>query len=306
MVNQFPFEIEPIAIKHTGCLRKAFSKAKKRAWCYYVPFLCCYNLPPRREVFILERDQIIFLLVRRQTPKGYQTDLLIPPVPFSLPEFDCLLEDLKNVNENRLVRILWVDEEDVRMIGETQFTFRLKDREYLYDPTLVAAASGRPFRDLRKRLRRFGKYTACFREMELGDIQGCQALLRHWRRRQGRKHSFLLDWGYTKAALDCYGLWKQEDLQGWCVEANERVIAFAMGGRMQDGLAHFFIAKADPDIRGLSEYLRWEVCRSLSGYRFVNDAGDLGLSGLQQHKRKFRPVARLPVYTAQTVQEGVI
>ena len=267
MPGEFPFEAEPIAPEHTGRLRWAFSRAAKQAWCYYVPFLCCYSLPPGREVFVVERDRTVCLLVRRQTPNGPQTDLVIPPIPFSEGGLDALLKDLEGVND-RPVRILWVDEEDARRLGSARFTFRLKDREYLYDPARVAAASGRPYRDLRKRLRRFERrIPARFREMATGDIPACQALLRHWRRRQGRKHPFLLDWGYTKAALDRYGAWMREDLQGWCVEAEGRVVAFAMGGRMQGGLAHFFIAKTDPDIWGLSEYLRWQVCRWSSSSR---------------------------------------
>ena len=137
--------------------------------------------------------------------------------------------------------------------------------------------------------------------MTLGDAPACEQLLRYWRRRQGRKHGFLLDWGYTRAALERYGAWSREDLQGWCVELDGRLAAFGMGGRMQGGVANFFVAKADPDVWGLSEYLRWEVYRCLSKFQLVNDAGDLGLPGLRQHKQKFRPVAFLPIYVAEAV-----
>ena len=304
MPGDFPFPAEPIAPMHAARLRKAFSAASKRAWCYYPPFLCCYSLPPGREVFVVKRGNAICLLVRRGGPDGSQTDLLVPPLPFSNALLDSVLSDLKAVNGSRSARILWVDEEDAHRLPAGRFEVRPKDTDYLYDPARIAAASGRPYRDLRKRLNRFGRSVrAHFRELHSGDIPACLDLLKHWRRRQGRKRSFLLDWGYTRAALERYGAWQREDLQGWCVEIDGRVAAFAMGGRMQADLANFFVAKTDPDIRGLSEYLRWEVYRSLSDYQFVNDAGDLGLPGLRQHKRKFRPVERLPVYTAETCWE---
>lgn len=300
MADDLPFGAEPIAPAHTGRLKRAFSRALKRTWCYYTPFLCCYSLPPRREVFVAEQGDVLWLLVRRSTPQGSRIDLLVPPLPMSSDLLDATLNDLQTVNGDRAVRILWMDEEDATRLPADRSTLRLKDVEYLYDPARVAAAPGRPYRDLRKRLRRFGRQVcARFREMALGDIAACEDLLRHWRRRQGRKHRFLLDWGYTRAALARYGEFSRQDLQGWCVEVEGRVAAFAMGGWLQEDLASFFIAKADPDVWGLSEYLRWEVCRSLPGYGLVNDAGDLDLPGLRQHKRKFRPVERLPVYTAE-------
>ena len=71
-----------------------------------------------------------------------------------------------------------------------------------------------------------------------------------------------------------------------------------MAGRIRQDLGQFFIAKSDLGVRGLSEYLRWQVFRSMSDYDLVNDGGDLGLPGLRRHKLKFRPVGRIPVYTA--------
>jgi len=132
------------------------------------------------------------------------------------------------------------------------------------------------------------------------DIPACHDLLIHWRKQQGRKRPFLLDWGYTKAALDRYGMWSPEDLQGWCLEIGDRLVGFAMAGAIQRNLANFFVAKADPGIYGASEMLRYKVFQSLTDYEIVNDAGDLGLPGLRQHKQKFRPVARLKIYAAYT------
>jgi hypothetical protein len=74
---------------------------------------------------------------------------------------------------------------------------------------------------------------------------------------------------------------------------------------MLPGQASFFIAKTDPNVYGLSEYLRWKVMGELRDYDRVNDAGDLGLPGLRQYKRKLRPVEEVMVYKAR-MKEGVI
>ncbi len=295
-----PFEAEPIHPRHTRRLQGVFESARKSAWCYYAPFLCCFSLAPAREVFLAEHDGALWLPVRRVDRSGRAWfDLVVPPMPLSAEPLADVLNRFRDINGGRYPRILWVDEADRRCLPPDGLEVRIRSREYLYDPSKVAAATGRPYRDLRKKLRRFRRGAdPLFRKLTPADITACRALLRHWRKRQGRKRDFLLDWGYTRSALSMYGHWTSEELQGWCVELEGRVAAFAIAGRMHARLANFFIAKTDPDVRGLSEYLRMEVYRALADFDLVNDAGDLGLQGLRQHKRKFRPVELIPVYSA--------
>lgn len=293
-----PFDSEPIGPEHSSLLKAAFQG--KRAWCYYAPFMHCFSLPPGREVRVARWADALFILVIRHG----RIDLMVPPLPFSIETLLAFREVLVEKHEDSLFRILWMDEEDARQIAPSLGQVTEKEQEYLYEPARVVAASGGVYRDLRKRLRKFQRtYRATFRCLDVGDLEACQRLLKHWRKRQGRRHPFLLDWGYTKAALDRFDMWDRKDLQGWCVDIEGDVRAFALGGRMQEDLANFFVAKTDPDVPGLSEYLRWQVYRALEGYRWVNDAGDLGLPGLRQFKQKFRPVARLPVYSAQILRE---
>ena len=295
-----PFEAEPIHPRHSRRLQGIFASAGKSAWCFYAPFLCCFSLAPARQVFVAEHNGALWLPVRRVDRNGRAWfDLVAPPIPLSAEALVAVLNEMREVNGGRHPRILWLDEADRLRLPPGRLEIRLTSREYLYDPSKVAAAAGRPYRDLRKKLRRFRRGSdPHFREMTAEDVTSCEALLRHWRIRQGRKRDFLLDWGYTRSALSNYGRWTSEELQGWCVELTGRIAAFAFAGRMRAGLANFFVAKTDPEVRGLSEYLRMEVYRALTGFDLVNDAGDLGIPGLRQHKRKFRPVERIPVYSA--------
>lgn len=281
-------------------LRSVFARANKRAWCYFPPFLCAFSLPPNRVVRVCERGGCVCVLV--QKPDGM--DLLCPPVPFSEPVLLDVLRELRAHNGARATRILWVDEEDAAQMSRAGFVFQEKDAEYLYDPGRIWAAQGSEFRDLRKQVRRFeGGGDARFRAMAAGDVPGCEGLLKHWRKRQGRKHPFLLDWGYTRAALNEFAAWTVPDLCGWCVELEGRIAGFALAGRMGETMAQFFVAKTDPDVPGLSMFLRYRVYGDLSHYPLVNDASDLGLPGLRQFKQKFRPVARLRVYLANVSAE---
>ena len=223
MPDILPSQAELIAPRHTRWLQKAFSSAAKTAWCYYPVFLCCFSLSPRREVFVLEREGALWLLVRRIGAEGTQIDLVVPPIPFTPDLLDSFLDDVSRAN-SRPARILWVDENDARRLPTDRFSLRLKDTEYFYDPTQVAAASGGTYRDLRKRINRFQRRgSARFRELVASDAEACLQVLERWRRGRGRKQRFLLDWAYTRAAVQRYSEWEREDLQGWCVEVNGEV-----------------------------------------------------------------------------------
>ena len=293
---------DPISPAHAGLLRTAFVACHKKAWCYFVPFLCAFSLPPNRVVRVLTHGKSIFLLLER--PDGI--DFLCPPAPFDKDAFDDVLNKVLAFNGERSTRILWVDANDASLLDASQFEFKEKDEEYIYDPSLIANAKGRAFKDVRKRVHRFEReHRSQFRPLLVEDVEACQELLKYWRKRQGRKHPFLLDWGYTKAALDAFDRWSSEFLNGWCLEVDGQVKAFALVGEMLPQMAHFFVAKTDPDVWGLSEYFRWQVYQTLLHYRWVNDAGDLGLEGLRQFKMKFRPVDRLQVFSAEIRKEGL-
>jgi hypothetical protein len=292
--------MSPLSIPDLPRFKSAFVAHRKRAWCYYVPFLLSYSLPPDRPLLWDLCADGLCLFARRRAKEGERIDLMFPPLPCSEAALAACLDRARHQNPDRGLRILWADAEDAECLRVTGFEVAFKEEEYLYDPSAIAGAEGPPFRDLRKRVRRFERERPhVFRRMVPSDRDGCEALLRDWRRLQGRKRSFLLDWGYTKAALPLVGALSEEDLSGWGVEIEGRIRAFALAGGMGEGLANFFVAKSDPSVRGLSEFLRWRVCGELRRFSRVNDASDLGLPGLRQHKMKLRPVEMLPVYSAQ-------
>lgn len=295
LVNDLPGDFHEITADDTPGLFDTFDRAGKRAWCYYAPFLTCYHLPPGRRVLVGTYDSAMFILARTER-KQVVYNLLVPPIPFDPGKTVRLLDSLRT-NTGVDPRILWCDEADAKLADRIGLVAEEKEKEYFYDPVGVAALAGPTYKELRKRVRRAERrYAPEFREMQSRDIPGCHELLKRWRNLQGRKHSFLLDWGYTRAALDRFGDWSVKDLGGWCVDVNGRPAAFAMAGRMSSDQACFFVAKSDPELPGLSDFLRHRVYQTLSDFRLVNDAGDLDLPGLRQHKRRFRPVEMRPVF----------
>ncbi len=295
-----PLEGPPIEASQTRSLRTLFDAHGKRIWCYFVPFLCCYSLPPRRVVRVSEWEGATWIIAHSDGRNGLRVDLVVPPLPFTEEVWSRGRAALMELNGGDEPRILWADAKDAETGMVLGLRAEEKDREFVYDPKAVSAMSGRRFRDLRKRVHRFGRDVGGrFRPLTPADVTGCDDLLRHWRRRQGRRHPFLLDWGYTRAALDRFSDWGVEDLRGWILEEDDRVLGFAMAGPLNRDEACFFVAKTDPDVRGASEFLRHCVYESMRDYCTVNDAGDLGLPGLRRYKHKFRPVERLQTFTLE-------
>ncbi len=297
-MDDLPGDFHEISPADTNALFHTFDRAGKRAWCYYAPFLTCYHLPPGRCVLVGRYEDAQFLLARTDRKQTIY-NLIVPPIPFDTQAAVGLMDTLQE-STGVMPRVLWADAEDAELATRVGFTAEEKEQEYYYDPGLVAALEGSGYKELRKRIRRTERrYSPEFREMISDDIPDCHVLLKQWRRLQGRKHSFLLDWGYTHAALDRFGDWDVQDLVGWCIHVEGRLSAFAMAGRMASDQACFFVAKSDPELPGISDFLRHRVYTALAGYRRVNDAGDLDLPGLRQHKRRFRPVEMQPVYSLQ-------
>ena len=105
----------------TGFLREIFAASNKTSWVYFPPFLCTYSLAPSRQVYALETNDfsVIFQYINRSDED--RTDLIMPPLPLS----DCALEWLDEFvlylsrrQYQGQLRILWVDEEDKKMLSE--------------------------------------------------------------------------------------------------------------------------------------------------------------------------------------------
>ena len=268
---------------------------------YFTPFLTSYNLPPRRRILVADYlgSTLVIQLSRRDSKERF--DLVLPPCPLTKNAFqsmECILQG----SSQEALRILWVDKEDASVLQsefDLRLTLHLKDREYLYDPKLISDLKGRAYRDIRKKINSLKRLNPKFRRMEMSDAPRARSLHERWRNLQGRSRDFLVDWGYTKAAINNFHRFNEGDIDAWCVEIGRDLVAFALAGPIDEKTACFFVAKSDIQINGLSEYLRWNVYRQLDNYMVVNDAGDLGISGLEQFKRKFRPIGFNNSYTAR-------
>ena len=294
-----------ISVDDCEAIQGILQRHNRNMWVHFSPFLVSYNLPPRRSIYVLEIEGSLILIQVNNRNGEPRSDLLFPPVPYT-DKITAWLSNLPERLGQEDLRIIWVDEDEISKL-RSQFGEKLawddKGAEYIYEPEKVWEMRGSKFRDMRKRVRKAEKNFPDFMDLSVEDISECQELLKKWRSVQGRKNSFLLDWGYTRAALNEFHRFSAENLYGWCVKIQGNVEAFALAGPMNEDTANFFVAKTNPEVSGLSEYLRWKVLGELRAFSYVNDAGDLGIPGLRQHKMKMRPTQLKKTFTATLLTE---
>ena len=232
-----------------------------------------------------------------------QIELFFPPLILNDLTIKQFNEIFKKINQP-IMRFLWVDERDKKKLENyfgNQIEIEKKSSEYIFDPKKNHSLEGSEFRDIRKKINSVKKYQPQFSSLNPTDIPEVLDLLKNWRKLQGRKNSFLLDWGYTNSAVENIFDLDSSIIKAWKVEISSEIVAVGMAGKINEEIANMFIAKTNMNIKGLSEFLRWRMFCELKEFSFVNDASDLGLTGLRQHKMKFRPVAFQPIYTANVI-----
>ena len=285
----------PVLPQYADIFQSYFSENFKSSWFNFVPFVISYHLPPRRRLEFIEESSALFIYqISNYGSNDSQSrvDLFAPPCPLNKASLDCALDTAKS-NSQSQIRILWTDANDLELLERLygpKLELTVKDEEYIYSPRLVFELKGSKYKDLRKKINRLERLEPVFRELETSDLPSAMKLLKDWRRTQGRKRDFLLDWGYTRSALDRQFYMNKSDITSWCVEIDGELEGFAMAGPISEDTACIFIVKTNVDIGGLSEYLRWKVCERFQEFKYLNDAGDLNLPGLRQHKMKMRPV----------------
>ena len=300
LIRKFSDRCDLISVSDVPLLREIFNKVERHSWAYFAPYLACYSLPPSRPLYLLKKGDNFYILQYLSREHSNRVDLMLPPAILTSVIKSDLLQ-MKEYLDQPDIRILWVDSYDVdglKKIFGKDIDIREKEKEYMYDPKIVFGLEGKEFKDVRKRINRIAAQNPVFFPLEKNDLPVAEELLSKWRSTQGKKNRFLFDWGYTRAAIHSVEVFNARDMSAWGLELDKKLVGFSMAGPINRNTACFFVAKTSIGITGVSEYLRWRTFGMLRDYNLVNDASDLGIAGLRQHKLKFRPCGLKPVYTA--------
>lgn len=162
--------------------------------------------------------------------------------------------------------------------------------DYLYLRAELASLPGHRFHKKKNRVNYFVRRHAY--EVALlgpGHHAGCLGLLETWERvRAATTEHPRSD---VAPCAEAIALREPLGLEGVVVSVGGRVVAFAVGERLNRETAVCHFEKADPFLEGAGQLVNMEFCRMLfTDCTFVNREQDLGLPGLREAKLSYHPV----------------
>jgi hypothetical protein len=182
-----------------------------------------------------------------------------------------------------------------------QITELRDSADYLYLREELATLPGSRFHKKKNRINYFTSrhdYTVTLYTPE--QFRACQALLDIITANSPTESaSFKAEMAATAEALKNY---TQLGLEGVVVVVENRIVAFALGERLNRDTAVCHFEKADPFIEGLYQLVNREFARLLfQECRYLNREQDLGETGLRSAKLSYHPVKLVKKYLVSAV-----
>lgn len=290
-------DLRPISMTDKEHFYKAVEQAQKSTWVAYFPFLLTWAASANREVLLSDdHGSISVYLLRNLRRDTLPTlELFMAPMPLNEVAINSAVQRLFKYNGSPNGKVMWLEEKEMTMIQEWPISKEMifKDHdldEFLYDPTIYESLSGTKLRHLRHDINLIKKnvdtsvvtYTDQYKEE-------CLELLKEWENTQGKKYASLGDTTYTRHCLNMADEFDKVELFGLIILINGKVRSFGFAGKITENTGALFVGKSDHSIKGLHSYLRYEILKKMSHYKFVNDSYAIG-EGMSFSKRMFRPV----------------
>ncbi|MFH1046156.1 MAG: phosphatidylglycerol lysyltransferase domain-containing protein [Candidatus Omnitrophota bacterium] len=233
--------------------------------------------------------------------------LFLPPLDtvFNEQAYQESLDILKALNQNSAAvpRIENAPEELSGQMRSLGLKTQSSSCEFIYDRQSLTQLKGEAFKSKRALANYFSKnYRYIFRPFQEADIFACLDLYRQW---AGQKLSatpdeyfrFLIEDSYfaQKTALFNYRLL---ELEGWVVEIEGAIKGYTLGYPLNQDTFVILFETADTLFKGLPQFLFKESLNQLPAYRYINALSDSGLKNLKTVKESYRPIQKMPVFTA--------
>lgn len=203
------------------------------------------------------------------------------------------------------------DEEAVEALGlkEMPDKFQVTEQEdlkdYLYDGNAMRTLSGKKLHKKKNHLNSFlrayeGRYE--YRRLCCSDKNEVWKFLDRWREEKGEEVEKHLDYeveGIHEILRNCSYL--QVRMGG--VYIDDRLEAFTIGSKNAlENMAVIHIEKANPEIRGLYQYVNQQfLVNEFPDAALVNREDDLGIEGLRKAKMSYHPVGFARKYTVRQI-----
>jgi len=218
--------------------------------------------------------------------------LLIPPLT-DRPLIETLTSHLKERGECDILFAPHYIEQLIHPMVLQQFKVEQVDNNYINSTERVLELRGNKLKKLRNNVRNFGGEIEN-RPLTTSDLPDCIELCEVYHSQSNDfddvAYNTKILKNITRFNLIHRGYWEEGEL-----------VAFNVGAPLSRSTASFIISKSRHGIKYLVDYVRhdFHVDCHVRGFSFVNDGSDLDSEGLAQLKRKFAPVAILPVYSLE-------
>ncbi|EQK45294.1 DUF2156 domain-containing protein [Paraclostridium bifermentans] len=176
--------------------------------------------------------------------------------------------------------------------------------DYVYDAEALRTLKGRKNQKKRNHLNYFLKeYEGRFEYKKLGkkEFDDCIELLKAWASNKAEQGD--VDDGIDdefigiKKIFDNYDV-LEDEVKVAGVYIDNKLEAFTIGEYINDDMALIHIEKANPEIRGLYQYINQQfLVHEFENVEFVNREEDLGIEGLRKAKLSYHPCKFVEKYT---------
>ena len=208
------------------------------------------------------------------------------------------LVDYFNQVLKKPLRIYLADEEAVRFLNLDPVRFQVTEQEdlkdYLYDGEALRTLAGKKLHKKKNNYNAFVKAyegRVEYRRLCCSDRDEVWKFLDDWRLKKGDDVEEHLDYevrGIHEILKNCSIM--PVEMGG--VYVDNKLEAFSIGSfNPLENMAIIHIEKANPDMRGLYQYINREfLIHAFPSVRLVNREDDLGLEGLRRAKMSYNPV----------------
>mgnify|MGYP001596588478 FL=1 len=279
--------------------KNALNQTGRICWQQYFPFLYFfYAVNGSEDLLISEVEGSVCIYRLRFEDKQPKLCLYFLPMPMNERVLKLCLERVREFNNSKRAFIYWVDEENVRMLGNLNASVRAipLNREYIYNPKIYRSLSGKNTRELRRNLDKVrARDDVEVRAFAAGDAEECLALMDEWALIQQDKYEQIAYQRYTRNCVRESAIFDKKDLFGTIVLVAGKICAFGFAGEIRTGLANLFITYSDHNIKGLNKFLIYRMMLEMEGYDLVNSAM-ADTPGLKYAKASLFPVSMHGIY----------
>ena len=186
-----------------------------------------------------------------------------------------------------------------------------KEPDYLYPAKELETLAGDRYKSQRALCNRFEREQSFeVDSYQVGDRQGCRALLEDWSRQ--KQAEGLEAFGVmllADAAPAHEVIWSQASslrVTGRVIRIRGRLCAYTFGYWLTSATFCVLLEVADRAVPGLAQYLFRETCRMAvaKGAEYINAMDDAGLPGLRASKQAYHPAMLIPNWIASPARQS--